>query len=92
LAILKEKCDTSDNVITQHVWIIASGHKQTYGVDYTKTFSSAAKMPSVHVVFVLAAQLNWELHHIKTRNVPYAQAIGHVLWPVMIFIQMLCSK
>jgi hypothetical protein len=38
LAILKEKHDANDNIVTCHVRIITGGHNQTYGVDYTKTF------------------------------------------------------
>jgi hypothetical protein len=66
--VLKEKCDASNNVVTRRVRIVAGGHKQMYGVDYTETFSSAAKMPSVHIVFALAAQLDWELHHVDIKS------------------------
>jgi hypothetical protein len=31
-------------------------------------FSSMAKMPSVHVIFTLAAQLDWELHHVDIKS------------------------
>jgi hypothetical protein len=39
-----------------------------YGVDYTKTFSSVTKMLSVHFIFALAAQLDWELHHVDIKS------------------------
>jgi hypothetical protein len=65
---LKEKCDANNNIVTQCVQIVTGGHKQTYGVDYTETFFSVAKMLSICVVFTLAAQLDWELHHVDIKS------------------------
>jgi len=53
--VLKEKQDADYVVQSRCMWIIAGSHGQTYGVNYTETFSSAAKMPSVRVILALAA-------------------------------------
>ena len=43
-AVLKEKMNANDEIVSHHIWIIASSHKQTYGIDYTETFLCAVKM------------------------------------------------
>ena len=42
--------------------LVAKGHAQTYGVDYSDTFSPVAKMTFVQFFISLAATYNWDLH------------------------------
>lgn len=44
--IFKEKLGTTGNVESFQVCLVAGGHKQTEGVNYEETFSSAAKPPT----------------------------------------------
>lgn len=48
--------------------LVAKGFTQTYGVDYTETFSLVAKLSSVHVIISLAANLDWPLHQLDVKN------------------------
>ena len=41
-------------VQSDRVRIVAGGHRQVKGINYTKTFLAAAKMPMVHVVLANA--------------------------------------
>ena len=43
----------------------AGGHKQIKGVNYTETFSAAAKMPTVCVVLANTAHQDWEIEHVN---------------------------
>ena len=43
------------------------------GVNYTKTFAAAAKLPSVRCVLANAAELDWEIHQIDVKS-PYLNA------------------
>ena len=38
------------------------------GVNYTETFSAAAKMPTIHVVLANAAHQDWEIKHVDVKS------------------------
>lgn len=44
--------------------LVAKGFTQTYGIDYSKTFSSVVEMNTVRVILSLAANYGWELKKI----------------------------
>ena len=48
--------------------IVAGGHRQIKGVNYSKTFSSVAKMPTVQVILVNAATQDWEIEHVDIKS------------------------
>ena len=50
------------------VRIVAGGHKQIEGVNYTETFSATAKMPMVRVVLANAAHQDWEVEHVDVKS------------------------
>ena len=53
--VMRVKRGPDGKVQSYRVWIIAGGHRQVEGVNYTETFSAAAKMPTVRVVLANAA-------------------------------------
>ena len=48
---------------------MAKGYAQTYGVDYSYTFSLVAKMTSVRLFISLVVTHNWDLHQLDIKNV-----------------------
>ena len=48
--------------------IVAGGHRQVEGVNYSETFSSVAKMPTIQVVLVNAATQDWEIEHVDIKS------------------------
>ena len=48
---------------------MAKGYAKTYGVDYSDTFSSVAKMTFVWLFISLAATHNWDLYQLDIKNV-----------------------
>jgi Reverse transcriptase (RNA-dependent DNA polymerase) len=55
-------------VQSYRVRIVAGGHKQIEGVNYTETFLAAAKMPTVRVVLANAAHQDWEIEHVDVKK------------------------
>ena len=68
-AMLKEKRGLNGEITSYRVRIVAGGHRQVEGVNYSETFSSAAKMPTVRVILVNAATQDWEIEHVNVKSV-----------------------
>ena len=49
--------------------LVAKSYTRTYGVDYSDTFSSVAKLTFVRLFISLAASYDWDLHQLDIRNV-----------------------
>ena len=49
--------------------LVAKGYAQTYGVDYSDTFSLVAKFTYVQLFISLAATHGWDLHQLDIINV-----------------------
>ena len=48
--------------------LVAQGYTQTYGVDYSETFSLVAKIDTIRVLFSIAANKDWPLHQFDVKN------------------------
>ena len=48
--------------------LVAKGYAQTYGVDYSDTFSPVAKLTSVRLFISMAATYKWPLHQLDIKN------------------------
>ena len=48
--------------------LVTKGYAQTYGVDYSDTFSPVAKMTSVRVFLSLVATYDWPLYQLDIKN------------------------
>ena len=67
--VLKEKCGLDGEITSYRVHIVTGGHRQVKGVNYTETFSSAAKMTTIQVVLANAAIQDWEIEHVDVKSV-----------------------
>ena len=67
--MLKEKHSPDGEITSYQVRIVTGGHRQVEGVNYSETFSSAAKMPTVRVILANAATQDWEIEHVDVKSV-----------------------
>ena len=49
--------------------LVAKGYAQTYGVDYSDTFSPVAKLTSIQLFISLTTTRGWDLHQLDIKNV-----------------------
>ena len=66
--VLKIKRGPNGEVQSYRVHIVAGGHRQAEGVNYSETFSAAAKMPTVPAVLTNAAEQDWEIEHVDVKS------------------------
>ena len=66
--VFKDKRGPDGNIEVRRARIVAGGHKQIQEIDYTDTFSAAAKMPSVRLILANAAANDWEIHHVDVKS------------------------
>ena len=62
------KVNQDGSVARLKAWLVAKGYAQTYGVDYSDTFSPVAKMTYVRLFISMASTHNWDLHHLDIKN------------------------
>ena len=67
--VVKVKRGPDGEVQSYRVRMVAGSHKQIKGVNYTETFSAAAKMPMVCVVLTNAAYQDWDIEHVNVKSV-----------------------
>ena len=66
--VLKIKQGPTGEIQSYRVHVVAGGHRQVEGVNYTETFSATAKMPTVCVVLANAVVQDWEIKHIDVKS------------------------
>ena len=63
------KVNLDGSVARLKACLVSKGYAQTYGVDYSDTFSSVAKLTSIQLFISLAAIHGWDLHQLDIKNV-----------------------
>eukprot|EP00253_Pinus_taeda_P031806 PITA_31806 len=66
--VYKTKYGPDGKVDKHKARLVAKGFSQVEGIDYTETFSPAAKMNSIRLVLSLAASFKWEVHQMDVKS------------------------
>ena len=66
--VMRVKRGLDGKVQSYKVQIVAGGHRQVEGVNYTETFSTAEKMPTVRAVLANTAHQDWEIEHVDVKS------------------------
>ncbi|RVX08747.1 Retrovirus-related Pol polyprotein from transposon RE1 [Vitis vinifera] len=62
------KVNPDGSVVRLKARLVARGYAQTYGVDYSDTFSPVAKLNSVRLFISIAASQQWMIHQLDIKN------------------------
>jgi hypothetical protein len=66
--VFKLKNDELGVVIEHKAWQVARCFVQQEGIDYDDAFGPMARMESVCVLLMLAAQEGWQVHHMDVKS------------------------
>jgi len=66
--VFKVKKDPSGRIVKHKARLVAKGYAQRHGVDYDEVFAPVARIETVRVLFALAAQSGWEVHHMDVKS------------------------
>jgi hypothetical protein len=66
--VFKLKRDEAVAIIKHKARLVARDFMQREGIDFDDTFALVARMKSVRLLFVLAAQEGWRVHHMDTKS------------------------
>jgi hypothetical protein len=66
--VFKLKKDAAGNVVKHKARLIAKGYAHKEGVDYDEVFAPVARLETVRVLLALAAQENWQVHHMDVKS------------------------
>jgi hypothetical protein len=64
--VFKIKHDSEGKVIRYKAGLVAKGFTQTYGFNYTETFSPVVRHSTLRLLLSLAVQLDWKIDHWDT--------------------------
>jgi hypothetical protein len=66
--VFRLKCDEHGEVVKHKASLVAKGYVKRQGIDFDEVFAPVARMESVHVILILAAHLNWSVHHMDVKS------------------------
>jgi hypothetical protein len=66
--VFKLKRDEADVIVKHKAHLVARGFMQREGIDFDDTFAPVARMESVRLLFALAAQKGWRVHHMDVKS------------------------
>jgi hypothetical protein len=66
--VLKLKRDEAGAIVKHKARLVARGFVQREGIDFDDTFAPVAWMESMRLLFALAAQEGWRVHHMDVKS------------------------
>jgi hypothetical protein len=66
--VFKLKRDEAGAIVKHKAQLVARGFMQWEGIDFNDTFAPVAQMESVRLLFALATQEGWRVHHMDVKS------------------------
>ena len=60
--------DNKGKILRYKARLVVKGYAQKEGIDYGEVFSPVARMESIRILIAIAAQEEWELHHLDDKT------------------------
>ena len=66
--VFKTKSDVKRQVERYKARLVVKGYSQREGIDFKETFSPVSTKESLHIIIVIVAHFDLELHHMDVRT------------------------
>ena len=66
--VFRMKKDQTGAVVKHKARLVAKGYSQNFGIDYEEIYAPVARFDSIRILIAIAAQLNWNLHHLDVKS------------------------
>jgi hypothetical protein len=66
--VFKLKRDEAGTIVKHKARLVARGFVQREGINFNDTFAPVARMESVRLLFALATQEGWRVHHMDVKS------------------------
>jgi hypothetical protein len=66
--VFKVQRDPAGNIVKHKARLVAKGYAQIQGVDYDEVYAPIARLETMRLFLVLAAQGEWEVHHMDVKS------------------------
>jgi hypothetical protein len=67
--VFKVKRDEAGAIVKHKAHLVTRGFMQREGIDFDDTFALDSRMESMRLLFALAAQEGWRVHHMDVKSV-----------------------
>ena len=65
--VFRAKKDSMRNIVRHKARLVVKGYAQKHGIDYDEVFSPVVRLEYIRILIAIAAQENWELHHLDVK-------------------------
>ena len=66
--VFRVKKDSKGRILRHKARLVVKGYAQKEGINYSEVFSPVARMDSIRILIAIAAQEEWELHHLDVKT------------------------
>ncbi|GKD48884.1 retrovirus-related pol polyprotein from transposon TNT 1-94 [Tanacetum coccineum] len=66
--VYKAKKNAKGEVEKYKARLVAKGYKQKYGIDYEEVFAPVARLETIRMIIIIAAQYRWKIHQMDVKS------------------------
>ena len=66
--VFRVKKDSKGRILRHKARLVVKGYAQREGINFGEIFSPVARMESIQILIAIAAQEEWELHHLDVKT------------------------